>query len=174
MFSWPGWAGGLEISSLGLPSGMTLTIGVSASSGIHPSGCPAQPLYVLLLEMGGFQSSPMCLPSFNEGMFMWVFTPYPGPPREFGLAAGPQNAGSTPLWFLFWPGGTLPLPHPFFQGSADFLIKGLHLLWPIQWRVWKPFELVHFIVYPLDLLPGSPESHHPDSRNLHLSICPRG
>ena len=140
MFPWPGWVGGPEMPSLGPPSGMTTTTRVPTSSRFHPSGCLAQPLNVLLQEMGNFQSSPMHLSSFSKGTFMWVFTPYPGPQRGFSLAAGLQNASSTPLWFPFWPGRTLPSLHPSFQGSADFLIKGLHLLWPI----WGPSNLFNW------------------------------
>ena len=147
--AWCGW--GLEMPSLGQPSGMTTTIGVQASGRFCPSGCLAQPLYVLFQEMGGLQCSPMCLPSFSQGMVMWVLAPYLGPLSGFTPAAGPKNACSAPLWFLFWPGRTLPLPHLFFQGSADFSIKGLHLLWPIRWGA---------VAFSADMLhcrsPGSP------------------
>ena len=37
---------------------------------------------------------------------------------------------------FFWPGGTPPLLHLLFQGSTDFPIKGLHLLWPIWLGAW--------------------------------------
>ena len=137
-FSRSSVAGGLQMPSLRLPSGIAMTVGVLVPGGFCPSGCPAQSVYVLFQEIDGLQCSLMCLPSLGEGLVVWVFAPYPSPPRGFGLAAGPHNASSTPLCFLFRPGRTPPLPHPFFKGSTDFLIKGPHSLWS-KW--WGPSDL---------------------------------
>ena len=136
MLSWPSGVRGLGIPSLELHCGVAMTIGAPLSGRFHLTGCPVQSLYILPQGIGSLICCLMHLPSFSEGTVMWVFAPYPGPVRGFGPAAGPQNACSVPLQILFWPGNTPPLPHPFFQGSTYFLIKGLHLLWPIWWETW--------------------------------------